>query len=111
MVGLHLLKMVWSRLEGAWRGWRAKLVTWRRNRLQRRFVEEGEEIDFCSICHAEYAAGEEVFIILVNQVKLSFQLMYPGCHPSHAGHADCLNLWFEMSLLTHSCNVTHSLEI
>ena len=71
MVGLHLLKMVWSRLEGAWRGWRAKLVTWRRNRLQRRFVEEGEEIDFCSICHAEYAAGEEVFIILVNQVKPS----------------------------------------
>ena len=68
MVGLCLLPVVWSRLEGAWR---AKMATWRRNRLQRRFVEEGEEIDPCSICHAEYAAGEEVFIILVNQVKLS----------------------------------------
>ena len=66
IIGLHLLKLMWSRLEGAWRGWRAKLATWWRNRLQRRFLEEGEEIDFCSICHAEYAAGEEVQILLFN---------------------------------------------
>ena len=55
--GLLLLEMVWSRLEGAWNDWMA----WRRlNGLQRRLVDKGEELDVCSICHAEYAAGEEV---------------------------------------------------
>ena len=28
--------------------------------MQRRLVDEVEELDVCSICHAEYAAGEEV---------------------------------------------------
>ena len=32
----------------------------RLNSLQRRIVEEGEELDVCSICHAEYDVGEEV---------------------------------------------------
>ena len=48
---------VWSRLEGTWRGWMASR---RLNSLQRRIVEEGEELDVCSICHAEYDVGEEV---------------------------------------------------
>ena len=55
--GIFLLQMMWSRLEGAWRGWMAQR---RVNRLQRRLVEEGDELDLCSICHAEYAASEEV---------------------------------------------------
>ena len=57
LAGLFLLQMTWSRLEGAWRGWRAQR---RLNGLQRRLVDEGEELDLCSICHAEYAAGDEV---------------------------------------------------
>ena len=48
---------MWSRLEGAWKGWRARR---RLNDMQRRLVDEVEELDVCSICHAEYAAGEEV---------------------------------------------------
>ena len=55
--GLILLQWVWSRLEGAWKGWRARR---RLNEMQRRLVDEVEELDVCSICHAEYAAGEEV---------------------------------------------------
>ena len=57
LAGLTLLQMVWSRLEGAWKGWRARR---RLNEMQRRLVDEVEELDVCSICHAEYAAGDEV---------------------------------------------------
>ena len=87
--------MMWSRLERAWRGWRSRR---RRSRLQRRLVEEGEELDVCSICHAEYAAGEEVLYhpFELSQASL-LQLMYPGCHPGHATHSACLALWFDRS--------------
>ena len=57
LAGFFLLQMTWSRLEGAWRTWRAQR---RMDGLQRRLVEEEEELDLCSICHAEYAAGDEV---------------------------------------------------
>ena len=95
LAGLILLQMMWSRLERAWRGWRARR---RRSRLQRRLVEEGEELDVCSICHAEYAAGEEVLYhpFELSQASL-LQLMYPGCHPGHATHSACLTLWFDRS--------------
>ena len=56
LAGLFLLQMTWSKLEGAWRGWRAQ---GRVKGVQRRLVDEGEELDLCSICHAEYAAGDE----------------------------------------------------
>ena len=35
------------------------------NGLQRRLVDEGEELDVCSICQAEYAAGEEVSVFTI----------------------------------------------
>ena len=57
LAGLFLLQMVWSRLEGAWKGWRARR---RLNDMQSRLVDEVEELDVCNICFAEYAAGEEV---------------------------------------------------
>ena len=57
LICFFLLKKVWSRLEGTWRGWMASR---RLNSLQRRIVDEGEELDVCSICHAEYDVGEEV---------------------------------------------------
>ena len=95
LAGLILLQMMWSRLERAWRGWRSRR---RRSRLKRRLVEEGEELDVCSICHAEYAAGEEVLYhpFELSQASL-LQLMYPGCHPGHATHSACLTLWFDRS--------------
>ena len=38
------------------------------NRLQRRLVDEGEELeDVCNICQAEYAAGEEVSVSIFLQ--------------------------------------------
>ena len=57
LAGFFMLKITWNRLDGAWRSWRAQR---RLNGLQRRLVEEEEELDPCSICHAEYAAGDEV---------------------------------------------------
>ena len=95
LAGLILLQMMWSRLERAWRGWRSRR---RRSRLQRRLVEEGEELDVCSICYAEYAAGEEVLYhpFELSQASL-LQLTYPGCHPGHAAHSACLTLWFDRS--------------
>ena len=58
LAGCFLLKKTWSRLGGAWRGWRTQRGL---KGLQRRLVEEEEELDdVCSICHADYAAGDEV---------------------------------------------------
>ena len=113
LIALILLEMMWSRLERAWRGWRAprdrrrdrrrarrraRRARRRMSRLQRRLVEEGEELDVCSICYAEYAAGEEVLYhpFELSQASL-LQLMYPGCHPGHATHSACLTLWFDRS--------------
>ena len=57
LAGFFLLQMTWRRMEGAWRSWMAQR---RMDGLQRRLVEEEEELDVCSICLAEYAGGDEV---------------------------------------------------
>ena len=50
------------------RTWIAWIAERRFNRLQRRLVDEGEELeDVCNICQAEYAAGEEVSVSIFLQ--------------------------------------------
>ena len=51
------------------RSWIESWIAERRfNRLQRRLVDEGEELeDVCNICQAEYAAGEEVSVSIFLQ--------------------------------------------